>query len=259
MNGQQSKKQVLITACFGAVLYLYGVGDLAAAGRGSTAIPPSLQQADRVQRQLSDHKTLTATQINRVNMALTSDQQQELNQIGKLLAKDPNSRLAQKRWQSLIHSMATAKPAVDVNALVQWVMQESYLQASSSLRSHADKVKFFNEQKDRIRDEINRARAHTTGHSRRGGNSLSSAFAPDDRLYKNRLIPARRPIVEKSILTTYISGLEAKLVSTSNDGQLANVELQNALQKQQQLLQTLSHISKRLHDTAMAIIRKIGG
>lgn len=35
-------------------------------------------------------------------------------------------------------------------------------------------------------------------------------------------------------------------------------DLQNAMQRQQQTLQTMSNISKILHDTAMAVIRKIG-
>lgn len=43
------------------------------------------------------------------------------------------------------------------------------------------------------------------------------------------------------------------------DAQLANVDLQNTLQKQQQLLQMLSSISKTFHDAEMAILRKIGG
>lgn len=51
---------------------------------------------------------------------------------------------------------------------------------------------------------------------------------------------------------------EEKLSSIGDDAQLANIELQNMLQKQQQTLQTMSNVSKMLHDTAMAIIRKIG-
>ncbi len=43
-----------------------------------------------------------------------------------------------------------------------------------------------------------------------------------------------------------------------DDAQLANMDLQNMLQKQQQTLQMMSNISKMLHDTAMAVIRKIG-
>ncbi|HUF89913.1 MAG TPA: hypothetical protein VMR66_08020 [Gemmatimonadota bacterium] len=52
---------------------------------------------------------------------------------------------------------------------------------------------------------------------------------------------------------------EARLRSPGEDAQLANMDLQDSLQKRQQALQTLSHVSKSLHDTAMAVIRKIGG
>jgi len=63
----------------------------------------------------------------------------------------------------------------------------------------------------------------------------------------------------KAGLDTYIQKLEEKLNSVGDDAQLANVDLQNMLQKQQQTLQMMSNIGKMLHDTAMAIIRKIGG
>ena len=51
---------------------------------------------------------------------------------------------------------------------------------------------------------------------------------------------------------------EEKLSETGEDAQLANIDLQNMLQKQQQTMQMMSQISKMLHDTAMAVIRKIG-
>ncbi|OQA16854.1 MAG: hypothetical protein BWY63_02598 [Chloroflexi bacterium ADurb.Bin360] len=59
--------------------------------------------------------------------------------------------------------------------------------------------------------------------------------------------------------TMSVTGLEEKLAAAGNDVQLANIELQNALQKQQQLVQLISNVSKILNDTAMAVIRKIGG
>ena len=46
---------------------------------------------------------------------------------------------------------------------------------------------------------------------------------------------------------------------SGDDAQLANVDLQNVLQTQQQTIQMMSNISKTMHDTAMAVIRKIGG
>lgn len=61
----------------------------------------------------------------------------------------------------------------------------------------------------------------------------------------------------KKELETYIKDLETKLDSVGDDAQLANVDLQNILQKQTQCLQLISNISKLCHDTAIAIIRKI--
>jgi hypothetical protein len=59
-------------------------------------------------------------------------------------------------------------------------------------------------------------------------------------------------------LNTGLMVLEQKLSSVGDDAQLANIDLQNKLQQQQQTLQTLSNVSKMFHDTAMSIIRKIG-
>jgi len=56
-----------------------------------------------------------------------------------------------------------------------------------------------------------------------------------------------------------ISRLEEELNSLGDDAQLANIDLQNALQKQQQLIQMISNISKTLSETALAVIQKIGG
>jgi len=59
-------------------------------------------------------------------------------------------------------------------------------------------------------------------------------------------------------LQKYIKQLEEDLQNMGDDGQLENVDLQNVLEKQQQTMQMLSNISKMLHDTTMAIIRKLG-
>jgi hypothetical protein len=56
-----------------------------------------------------------------------------------------------------------------------------------------------------------------------------------------------------------VQTLTSKLESVGDDAQLANVDLQNVLQKQQQTLQMMSNISKMLYDTAISVIRKMGG
>jgi septal ring factor EnvC (AmiA/AmiB activator) len=49
------------------------------------------------------------------------------------------------------------------------------------------------------------------------------------------------------------------LNSVGDDAQLANVEMQNIVQKQQQMLQMLSNISKNLHDTIRAVVNNLKG
>jgi hypothetical protein len=61
----------------------------------------------------------------------------------------------------------------------------------------------------------------------------------------------------KEQIENYITELENAISKVGNDAQLANIDLQNALQRQQQSLQTISNLSKTVHDTAMAIIRRI--
>jgi hypothetical protein len=78
-----------------------------------------------------------------------------------------------------------------------------------------------------------------------------------DEIIDNVIINARKEINTNHLSTK--RSIEDKLETVGDDAQLANVDLQNILQKQQQTLQMLSTISKLLHDTAMSVIRKIGG
>ena len=47
---------------------------------------------------------------------------------------------------------------MDIMAFVQWVLRESYLETTHSLRDFANRVRFFNEQKEAVRNELDRVR-----------------------------------------------------------------------------------------------------
>jgi tellurite resistance protein len=75
-------------------------------------------------------------------------------------------------------------------------------------------------------------------------------------------IPDRVPSAKvKSIalLDCEIVRWEESLNAVREDSQLGQIDLQNALQKTQQILQELSNLSKTTHDTAMSIIRNMRG
>jgi len=88
-----------------------------------------------------------------------------------------------------------------------------------------------------------------------------NAHASERLRHKDRAVQVRSVATLAAVradLDAAISRWEKKLGSVGDDAQLANIDLQTMLRKQQQTLQTISNVSKMLHDTAMAIIRKIG-
>lgn len=77
-------------------------------------------------------------------------------------------------------------------------------------------------------------------------------------IWKSRLAADITKATSPEALESEIKEWEEKLKTVGDDAQLANVDLQNMLQKQQQTIQAISAIAKMLHDTALAVIRKIG-
>jgi hypothetical protein len=170
----------------------------------------------------------------------------------------------------------------DPNALVQWVLRESYLQTTEDLRYYAEKVKYQNELKKAVRAYLGALRdfrvavrrsARDRGIDIRRADEddvsrLAEIFMEHARPYDARdgacelSIPDRVPaegVSDLEQLEAEIKRWEEELNSVGDDAQLANVDLQNMLQKQQQALQMMSNISKTSHDSAMSVIRKLGG
>ena len=153
-----------------------------------------------------------------------------LKQIASLIARGRPLGEIQAHWTAFLEGATKGGKAVDPNALIQWVLQESYKQQKEDLKLYADKVKHHNDLKAKLREEIQK------GRQAQGGALGSARQEADARLRQ----------------------LEDKLNTVGDDAQLANIDLQNKLQQQQQAVQAMSNISKMMHDTAMAIIRKIG-
>ena len=216
---------------------------------------------------------LTAAQQAEVADIVNSNQagwNSVLEGVGGLMqasGTQPNTDGLQSRWSEFVAKVGSEKGAlVDINSLVQAVLREAYMENTKDLHFYAQKVRYFNEVKKAMREELTRARDALTGVAGQEDDFAvnyqstdvnSEAFGAVDEITGE--LGAGETIASKADLENYIQGMEEKLNSVGDDAQLANVDLQNMLQKQQQTLQMMSNISKMLHDTAMAIIRKIGG
>ena len=198
---------------------------------------------------------LSASQERSVRTSLNAGQQDQLKTIARTLAESPSYRSVQKQWEGLFTQLQGS--ALDINAAVQFVLREAYLETQKDLAYYADKVRAFNEIKKAIRAEIDRLRDHLSAFEAEGDQWKD--FQPDKAAWSK--VPQYQPpaaIKSADAAESYLQEWEEMLQTVGDDAQLANIELQNILQKQQQTLQMMSGISKMLHDTAMAIIKKIG-
>lgn len=214
---------------------------------------------------------------NEVLVSLRAEQQALLSSVAGearlIMVGGPSVSDAklQSQWARFVSSGQFSE--VDINALVQAVLRESYMESMQDLRFYAEKVSFYNNLKKEIRGELDTLREALTAAASGGASKpedplgttlLSNNFDGSLGIDPDTGRPvsvgsSSQSITTKGELEDQIKKLEERLNSVGDDAQLANVDLQNMLQKQQQTLQMMSNISKMLHDTAMSIIRKIGG
>lgn len=206
---------------------------------------------------------------NRLRSKLSRQNKKLLDSLGKKVAAGDSMQNLQGSAEETFNSVFQSdevKPeseSMDIDSLVQWVLRESYTETTEDLRFYAEKVSFYNQLKNSIREELTAAREIFADNSD-NDEELSAPYQtstisniPDSEF--NVSISDGDTISTKAELDSYIEQLETQLNTVGDDAQLANVELQNMLQKQQQTMQMISNVSKMLHDTAMAVIRKIGG
>jgi hypothetical protein len=136
---------------------------------------------------------------------------------------------AKQVWQGFISGLKGDSIPVDLNSLISFVLRDSYLKQNKDLYFYASRVTYLNGKNKELRNYLKDMR------DMRRGASVELASDMDE----------------------IINELEDDLQTIGDDAQLAMLDLQNALNRQAQLMQMMSNICKMMHDTAMAIIRNM--
>lgn len=239
-----------------ALLVTLGAGSPARAAEklSTQAVSPSAK-AMTIQR-----KGVSVAPV-RVVPALKAAHASEVQRIGALIAQGRPTAEIQSRWSSLISNMRSEGATMDVNALVQMATKQAYAETNKDLQFYAEKVRYYNDLKVSIREELNetRRRMSASRGTQPSAVARQKLYALKPASYSRLVVRQGRPMSSKADYAAYIKRLEGELASVGDDAQLANIDMQNMLQKQQQTVQMMSNISKMLHDTAMSVIRKMGG
>lgn len=205
---------------------------------------------------------------------LSPAQRNGLDAVARHL-KAGNMGAAQAQWRTTLASYVSMNTAgSDILAMMYFVMKESIVQQNEDKKYYLQKLKHYNAISDALRKHLRElaeasrnlaekekdARVSGTGRGNIPTVDMSTiAVSPPgpDPGTDNTLRWTRRRM-DRGALEEQIRNVKRRLAAVGDDAQLANIDLQNKLQQQQQTLQTMSNVSKMLHDTAMSIIRKIG-
>ena len=212
---------------------------------------------DTLLKRLAARPVTLSSRLSQVN-------RKSLNAIS-LQVKRGNRAVARNLWGQFVASYATKSWAsgTDIHDMIMWVLRESYLEQMEVLKDYAEKLAYYNKLKKVIRDHLAEMREWAARMDSRNATKTVEVnaivrFPPPYRSGATARFKWARKRMNRDALQAYIEDLEGRLATAGNDAQLANVDMQNMLQKQQQTMQMMSQISKMMHDTAMAVLRNIG-
>lgn len=193
------------------------------------------------------------------NPEVTPTEQAQLDAIVASLRVHDRKK-ARAQWKTLVAAHRTRKGSIDVDTLVQWVLREAYLDANADLKDVAAKVAAINAAKKQVREHLQELRDALTESSGKGAFAFATIVVckkcePGETLVK----PGGTKVLTAAQWTTYADALRAWMETAGEDAQLATVDLQQVLAKEQQTHQMLSNITKMMHDTAKAIIDNTRG
>ena len=214
------------------------------------------------QRAMTADEVVAVASARTLPTAVTPAQQVALANVVTAL-KQGNTPKGNQLWTEFCKSYFDSRGKVaDVNGFVQYVLHESYLVMNAMLNEYAQHVAYYNQLKQAIREHISGLRSRRAEALQQQLQRISVPaliLAPTFQLNAPAIQSRGTSYMKPDQIQLEIAAWQTKLDQIVHDAELANTDLQNLLQKQQQTAQLLSNVSKMLYDTAMAVVRKVGG
>lgn len=213
--------------------------------------------------------------------------------LAGLLAKGSSRSAIKGRWRAMVRRMPKGKRKAQAGRMVRQILGTARAALRRQVQTRTARVRFLNRKRNLLarkvrlnrrilkvwRKVLRRRKARRLGRwkprtklgrsikkglgrlSRRSRRSMSGGSVQAE-VQKALGIPTKVPpdgCTKPSDLDRMLRKMEEELNTIGDDVRRANYDMQKTLEKQQNALRMMSQISKMLHDTAMAVIRKFGG
>ena len=199
--------------------------------------------------------------VDQVDGDVTRVEKVALRRVSEWLRRK-NRSSAVLDWERIIVAIKERGAEPDVAQLSAWVVNRVYLSRSPELKPLTDNVRFREQQREAVyasKEHLESVKATAETEGVPNDRTIRSIALAENRTPGVRAVETSEPI---PATVESVADELAKIVvlcsKADENVELAALDLQNALRQQQQTLQTMSNVSKLLHDTAMAVIRKIG-
>jgi hypothetical protein len=206
---------------------------------------------------------LTPDQVTLVNAARAQTLPAWLSTADRALAtqsaelcRQGKSTESNALWQKIVQANVSTHSMEELNAVSRWTVRTCQLADKPELLAKAMKAGQTTDLYSDTRSYLGVLKGKLAGFP---PPPASSVTIPVKTVTAGRLVDQGSKAITKAGLQALIVNIEPQLNKAGDDAQLANIDLQNVMQKQQQLIQMISNISKLMSDTTQAIIRKIGG
>jgi len=175
----------------------------------------------------------------------------EIKTISSSIAKGDSKEVVLTKWRALL--LGSNMQGTDINALVQQVIRESYLASAEDLKKYADKVQYYNEQKMKVTDAIEKARrAQITP-----GSSLNKMNIVLEKGTSGQITMRNIGVVKtEQERQEYVRYLDSKLNQFNEDARIVSLEYENVAQRRQEIKRQLSILSGELKHTAILILQR---
>jgi hypothetical protein len=188
----------------------------------------------------------------------------EKRKLGAVIThlKKNDTASAELAWKKLSGTMFKREGAPIRAKVVHYVLHESYMETHKDLKYHAEKVRFYNDQKEAAFTQRKLLEGHRDAlkRSRKAGAvatikplRLAPAFKPGVA----PLLSSKPADVDVDSVVDELAGIVVLCDHAEENSKQAVKGLENAVQKQQRVYLTMSNVSKMLHDTAKAMIQNV--
>ena len=189
-----------------------------------------------------------APQLSSVEQRSSLDQ--TLTDLG-----EGNMEGAREAWTACVSDLAEVSGETDVESFILYILNKSFLQMSPDLLVHAEKVRFYNEQKRVLQEHLTALRKHESAYTQSeiGDAKIESLvlapYVPGGSVLRSR----EQEQVSHDELGPRIEGWERVLYTIEENVESSNSKLRIAMKKERAMIQAMSAASKMLHEIASQV------